>query len=85
MEPFSFPTVIDEEDTKFYDSANCAGADTESFFVISGDKYPPQLKKICGNCDVKNDCLRFALKYNVQGYWAGTNEKERRRMKARMR
>ena len=81
MEPFSFPTIIDEEDTAFYADANCAGTNTESFFVESGNNYPPEVRRICGNCIVISQCLTFALKYNVQGYWAGTHEKQRKAMK----
>jgi len=78
MEQFAFPTIIDKEDTLWFDQANCKGSDTESFFVESGDNYPPELARICKACDVKNECLAFAVKYRVQGYWGGTNEKQRK-------
>lgn len=81
MEPFNFPEVISPEDTAFYAHANCAGADTESFFVESGDNYSPEVKRICGNCRVQSECLTFAIKYGVQGYWGGTHEKQRKAMK----
>lgn len=78
MEPFAFPINIDKEDTEWFEFANCQGSDPESFFVEAGDSYPPELKRICGECDVKNECLGFAMKYRTHGFWGGTNEKQRK-------
>ena len=78
MEPFAFPIYIDPKDTAWYKDASCQTSDPESFFVESGDNYPPELKRICGDCDVKFECLEFAIKYKAHGFWGGTNEKQRK-------
>jgi hypothetical protein len=78
----TYATKIDKKDTLWYDQANCIGSDTESFFgETRGATYSPEVKKICNSCTVQNDCLNFAVKYRVQGYWAGTTEQQRRRLK----
>ena len=36
-------------------------------------------KAVCGECDVRADCLRFAVSTNQEfGIWGGTTEDERR-------
>jgi WhiB family redox-sensing transcriptional regulator len=74
-----------EEDWKA--QANCLGTDTEMFFVENeSQSYPPQLKRICGVCDVKAECLEYALENKIDfGYWAGTTSVQRRRMTNRLR
>lgn len=66
----------------FNNPANCAGTDTDDWFTdstIYANK--DMLKKICGACLAKDECLDYALEYNVLGYWAGTSEMERGRMR----
>jgi WhiB family redox-sensing transcriptional regulator len=64
--------------------ANCAGTDPESFFVETGE-YPPFLSLICKVCDVKNECLEFAIQTGAQGYWGNTNERQRNLIARRRR
>lgn len=62
------------------DQANCKGIDTNDFFVPDGSKRydnEPVLKRICSACNVKAECLNYALYNNVTGYWGGTSEKVR--------
>lgn len=35
------------------------------------------LSRICMTCPVFDDCLDYALKVKVNGYWAGTTETKR--------
>ena len=63
------------------DQANCKGVDTNDFFVEDGKKRydnEPILKRICGACNVKAECLNYSLYNNVTGYWGGTTEQTRR-------
>jgi hypothetical protein len=77
-----YATHIQKKDTTWYNEAHCLGSDTEAFFIDTDHfNYPPELKKICGDCVVKNKCLDFAIKYTMLGYWGGTTEKERRHIK----
>lgn len=61
------------------EQANCLGVDPELFFP-NGAIAPTTeatLKRICMSCRVFDDCLDYALKVKVNGYWAGTTEAKR--------
>jgi WhiB family redox-sensing transcriptional regulator len=66
--------------------ASCWGIDTEYFFpeknILTDENR--QAKKICASCIVKQDCLTYALHYQVQGIWSGTTPKERSRMRIKL-
>ena len=77
-----YAPVIDKADQGWQDKANCQSIDVNSFFPEDrGHPYPIELKRICGNCSVQKECLNYAVKYRVQGYWAGTTEIQRRALK----
>jgi len=61
------------------DEARCLGLDTEAFFTDSPGpyEYETMLKKICASCEVRTQCMEYALHNDVQGWWAGTNYKQR--------
>lgn len=46
------------------------------FFPSSGGKST-QAKKICDACPVEAMCLRQAIEKGLQGFWAGTTDRER--------
>lgn len=71
---------IDAKDLIWFDRANCKGTDTESFFIEKGEAYPKELRQICNRCEVKGECLNFAVKYKTLGFWGGTSELDRRQM-----
>ena len=81
MEQYSFEEVLDPKDMGWQSQAACLGIETDFFFVEDrGHPYTEQesIKKICKGCDVRNECLAFAIKYTTLGYWGGTTEDERR-------
>jgi len=65
-------------------NANCKSEDPEYFFPTSIAEWNdrlPTLRKICGECVVRDMCLRTALAEGRQhGFWGGKSEKERRLM-----
>ena len=66
---------------------NCESTDTELFFVPDGQGTYPEvkaLKTICGNCLVQKECLDYALKYNVLGYWGNTTEGQRHALRRQL-
>lgn len=78
----SYAAISGDEDMTWTEQASCIGTDTEAFFPEDkGYDYPPEVRRICRGCDVVNECLSFAVRYRVQGYWGGTTEQERRRLK----
>ncbi len=71
----------------FSDRGNCEGTDTEAFFTQNDtgtytDKA--MLQKICGNCKVVSECLDYALKNEVMGYWGNTTEGQRHRLRSKL-
>lgn len=69
------------ENIKWMDKASCIGLDTEEFFAGDETKVynnKPLLTRICGNCEVLEECKDYSLRYAVQGWWGNTSEKQRR-------
>jgi hypothetical protein len=52
------------------------------FFPTSGGK-PTEAKKLCASCSLEALCLAQAIEKGLQGFWAGTTDKERAVMAAR--
>jgi len=72
---------------KFKEQVNCADTDPEAFFTVEAAKTYPNvnmLKRICGGCDAKAECLDYALKHNVMGYWGNTTEHQRRALRKKL-
>ncbi len=63
--------------------ALCAQTDPEAFFPEKGGSTR-EAKKICQQCDVKAECLDYALANDERfGIWGGLSERERRRLRRR--
>ncbi|MEV7804964.1 WhiB family transcriptional regulator [Microbispora sp. NPDC088329] len=71
-----------DPDAEWMAQALCAETDPEAFFPDEGQR-PDAGKKICRRCEVRAECLAYALDHDETGVWGGTTEKERRRMRAR--
>ncbi len=64
--------------------ALCGQTDPESFFPEKGGSTR-EAKRICGRCEVKAECLDYALSHNERwGIWGGLSERERRKLKRRV-
>ncbi len=63
--------------------ALCAPTDPEAFFPEKGGSTR-DAKKICTSCDVRGECLEYALQNDERfGIWGGLSERERRKLKRR--
>lgn len=63
--------------------ALCAQTDPEAFFPEKGGSTR-DAKRICTGCEVKAQCLDYALKNDERfGIWGGLSERERRKLKKR--
>lgn len=63
--------------------ANCVGLDTDMFFPdYRGAQYLKQLYATCNNCVVKQECIDYATKNNMDGFWGGTTPKQRLKLRA---
>lgn len=70
------------------DRAACLQQNPELFFPIgltgSALDQLEQAKRVCADCPVREECLRWALELNLDhGVWGGASEDERRSMKRR--
>lgn len=62
------------------DGAVCAQTDPDSFFPEKGEPTR-DAKKICLGCDVRAECLDYALRLKLRyGIWGGMSERERRKI-----
>jgi len=61
----------------------CAQTDPEAFFPEKGGSTR-DAKKICSSCEVRNNCLEYALENDERfGIWGGLSERERRKLRKR--
>lgn len=78
-------TVVDEDDNplSWQADALCAQTDPEAFFPEKGGSTR-DAKKICTTCEVKSECLEYALQNDERfGIWGGLSERERRKLRRR--
>jgi WhiB family transcriptional regulator, redox-sensing transcriptional regulator len=63
--------------------ALCSQTDPEAFFPEKGGSTR-EAKRICVGCEVRDECLEYALEHDERfGIWGGLSERERRRLKRR--
>lgn len=66
---------------QWQDRALCAQTDPEAFFPEKGGSTR-EAKKVCLGCEVRSECLEYALAHDERfGIWGGLSERERRRLK----
>jgi WhiB family transcriptional regulator, redox-sensing transcriptional regulator len=63
--------------------AACRSADPDLFFPVTGGGWAGQVEKakvLCGACQVRRECLQYAITGDeAYGVWGGMTEDERRR------
>jgi WhiB family redox-sensing transcriptional regulator len=80
--PVAFePEPLQPTTDQWQDRALCAQTDPEAFFPEKGGSTR-EAKKICLGCEVRHECLEYALAHDERfGIWGGLSERERRRLK----
>lgn len=69
---------------KWMDGAACATTDPEMFYPEKGGVGARDAKSVCLRCDVRTQCLEYALSNKEPfGVWGGKSEQERRKMLSR--
>ncbi|MGZ8749825.1 MAG: WhiB family transcriptional regulator [Pseudonocardia sp.] len=69
------------EEPDWQERALCAQTDPEAFFPEKGGSTR-EAKRICSGCDVRAECLEYALAADERfGIWGGLSERERRRLR----
>ncbi|TPW77221.1 WhiB family transcriptional regulator [Schumannella soli] len=75
--------AVDEEENQlsWQSDALCAQTDPEAFFPEKGGSTR-DAKKICTGCEVRSECLQYALENDERfGIWGGLSERERRKLR----
>lgn len=81
--PALVPTEEIEGELAWQVDALCAQTDPEAFFPEKGGSTR-DAKKVCGACNVKQECLEYALGNDERfGIWGGLSERERRKLRKR--
>jgi WhiB family redox-sensing transcriptional regulator len=81
--PLLEPVEADEGALSWQERALCAQTDPEAFFPEKGGSTR-EAKRVCLTCDVRGDCLEYALQNDERfGIWGGLSERERRKLKKR--
>ncbi len=71
------------EELGWQERALCAQTDPEAFFPEKGGSTR-EAKRVCLTCDVRDECLEYALGHDERfGIWGGMSERERRKLKKR--
>ena len=79
-----FATVDDDGPMGWQERALCAQTDPEAFFPEKGGSTR-EAKKVCTGCEVRAECLEYALANDERfGIWGGLSERERRKLKRRV-
>jgi WhiB family redox-sensing transcriptional regulator len=69
------------EEPGWQEQALCAQTDPEAFFPEKGGSTR-EAKRICSGCEVRAECLEYALANDERfGIWGGLSERERRRLR----
>ncbi|HLP23577.1 MAG TPA: WhiB family transcriptional regulator [Microbacteriaceae bacterium] len=78
------PAVADEGNPLAWQADSlCAQTDPEAFFPEKGGSTR-DAKKICASCEVRVECLEYALQNDERfGIWGGLSERERRKLRKR--
>jgi WhiB family redox-sensing transcriptional regulator len=73
----------DEGELSWQERSLCAQTDPEAFFPEKGGSTR-EAKKVCVGCEVRAECLEYALAHDERfGIWGGLSERERRKLKKR--
>ncbi|HEV7184052.1 MAG TPA: WhiB family transcriptional regulator [Leifsonia sp.] len=76
-------TVDDDNPLAWQSDSLCAQTDPEAFFPEKGGSTR-DAKRICGSCEVRSQCLEYALANDERfGIWGGLSERERRKLRKR--
>lgn len=84
FDPMADDYLDDEGQLGWQERALCAQTDPEAFFPEKGGSTR-EAKSVCAACDVRAECLEYALTNDERfGIWGGLSERERRKLKRRL-
>lgn len=62
-----------------FNNAACLQADPDLWFPEKGAQSGAA-KQVCRHCPAINDCLAYALQFDLHGVWGGTSQRERHKI-----
>jgi hypothetical protein len=63
--------------------AACRGLDASLFFPERGEMVSPEARQVCAECEVRVECLHYAIAIKERdGVWGGRSGRQRRDMRA---
>jgi WhiB family redox-sensing transcriptional regulator len=72
---------VEVDGRRWQERANCLGVDPDLFFPERGASTR-EAKAVCRGCEVRAECLEYALDHGEKfGIWGGLSERERRRVR----
>ena len=82
-QPYQPEIVDDQTSLTWQERGTCMQTDPEAFFPEKGGNSRAA-KSVCVGCEVRSDCLDYALTNDEQfGIWGGMTVLERRKLKKR--
>lgn len=79
-DPFD-AAIVDDGPLAWQQDALCAQTDPEAFFPEKGGSTR-EAKAVCQSCQVRAECLEYALANDERfGIWGGLSERERRKLR----
>lgn len=76
-QPILLPSLNRWGDDEWRKSAACKGAATSDFFSTGQEKVR-EMKRLCDTCEVRTQCLNFALENEITwGIYGGMTAQER--------
>jgi WhiB family transcriptional regulator, redox-sensing transcriptional regulator len=87
MVSYTDGTSVDRPDD-WMSRAACLGIGPELFFPVgqscAAQKQTRDAIRVCSHCEVRDDCLDYALDNAIdEGIWGGMDEDERRKLRKR--
>lgn len=74
------PTGGDADEIAWQDRALCNQTDPEAFYPEKGGSTR-EAKQVCKSCEVREQCLQYALDHDERfGIWGGLSRTERRQL-----
>lgn len=75
------PRDGEDDEGDWQERALCARTDPEAFYPEKGGSSR-EAKRVCMSCEVRTECLDYALENDERwGIWGGLSERQRRRVK----
>ncbi len=70
-------------DSGWMHRAECRASDLDFIPTQESRRHAASVTWLCDQCDVRTECLLYALLYRMEGYWGGTDTAQRRKLSVR--